>query len=546
MAANPKEPRIAVIGIGPRGLGALEALVERLGDTGPTVRVDIFDPLFLAGAGPNFAPDQSAHCILNIPVREISLGPPSYSSADIGTFSSWLPSGTDPETFPPRAVLGGYFCARFRDLAHHARTVRLSHHAGKVRSLTREANAWWVVSEGERFGPYDEVLLTQGQPATEPDDQLARWMQHARNRDADLVPAYPANRLLAAAQDWAGRTVAIRGLGLSTLDVLRLLTCGLGGRFENGRYHASGHEPKRILPFSLDGQPPAPKPATAAVDGLFDPTAEETRAFEAALSEAVEGSAEAALARICDALRPAATRILSATGSTANGEAVDAWLATERDSPGAQETLEPVEALRAGIGMAHGDEPYAPGYVIGQLWRKWQNELRRGFNSASVAPETARALISFDEGLKRYSYGPPVRSASELLMLIEAGIVDLRAVDDPDIALTATGWQLVADETSTGVSVMVDAVMPPPSLDRSTDPLIRDLLTSGRMTAVTAGFGAKTLADGRLVSREGAVQPGLCLLGRLALGSVIAADSIHDCFGASTDRWADGVIQRLE
>jgi len=38
---------------------------------------------------------------------------------------------------------------------------------------------------------------------------------------------------------------------------------------------------------------------------------------------------------------------------------------------------------------------------------------------------------------------------------------------------------------------------------------------------------------------------GLCLLGRLALGSVVAADSLHDCFGEASHRWAEGVVDRL-
>ena len=53
------------------------------------------------------------------------------------------------------------------------------------------------------------------------------------------------------------------------------------------------------------------------------------------------------------------------------------------------------------------------------------------------------------------------------------------------------------------------------------------------------------LADGTVVGRDGAPQAGLYLLGRLSLGSVIAADSLHDCLGAAADRWAEGVMARL-
>lgn len=537
--------RIAVVGMGPRGLGALEALAECVEGSGLVIDLDIFDPVAHAGAGPNFSPDQSELCLLNLPVREISLEPPGYAGAHIGDFSGFLSPVADPETYPARACLGRYLAARFDDLVHNAQSLHLTQHKLPVERITNSSDGWWVDAADRRFGPYEEVLLTQGQPGTVPDDQLARWQSHARNVRADLVSAYPANALLLAARGWAGRTVAIRGLGLSTLDVLRLLTCGMGGRFDNGRYHRSGREPARIVPFSLDGQPPLPKPADAALDATFDPTPEETSALESALVTALAAEPETALLRICEAFVVPSMRILDTTGSSASLVDVQEWLATERDTPGAQETLPPAEALRTGIDMAGGRVPPSPGFVIGQLWRKWQNALRRGFNPARISPDTATALIGFDEGLKRYSYGPPIRSARELLMLIEAGMVDLRAADDPDIQLTRNGWQLVEDDASVTASAMVDAVMPPPALERSDDPVITKLMDEGRICAVADGLGAQTGADGQLLDHNGDVQHGLALLGRLALGSVIAVDSIHDCVGAATRRWADGVITRF-
>ena len=52
--------RIAIIGMGPRGLGALEALATRLHarpmpvQSVQPIQVDIFDPFTAPGAGPNF------------------------------------------------------------------------------------------------------------------------------------------------------------------------------------------------------------------------------------------------------------------------------------------------------------------------------------------------------------------------------------------------------------------------------------------------------------------------------------------------------------
>lgn len=113
-------------------------------------------------------------------------------------------------------------------------------------------------SESGAEAPYDEVLLTLGQPPAEPDAQWADWQEHAGRREAEVAQAYPAAKLRARAAAWQSKHVAIRGLGLSTYDVLRGLTLAQGGRFDAAGYHASGREPCRILPFSLNGQPPSP------------------------------------------------------------------------------------------------------------------------------------------------------------------------------------------------------------------------------------------------------------------------------------------------
>lgn len=507
-----KLPRIAVIGMGPRGLGALEALGRRIP---APVAVDVFEPLSHPGAGPNYAPDQTPLCLLNTPLRLLDL-PPAGDGAGPGPRH-------EREAFLPRSRIGDWLARRFDGLDRFP--LRVTRRQVMAEALWRAADGWWIATGQARHGPYAEVLLTQGQPESAPDDQLARWRKHAATVRADLMPAYPAAGLLAAAPHWTGRDVAIRGLGLATLDVLRLLTLGQGGRFEQGRYHPSGREPGRILPFSLNGHAPVPKPAGATQDSRFDPREEETAHFRAALSGRSED--------VVEALIPPALRILGGTR-----DAVRDWLRAEWENPACQEDHGPVEALRRGIAMATGALPPDIGFTLGQLWRKWQGDLRDGF-----APDRHARLVGFDEGMKRYSYGPPVQVARELLITVEHGLVDLRAADDPDIILTGEGWRLGREARSATVAVMIDAVLPDRNLTRIRDPLLAGLIDAGRIRQRNGG-GAHIRRDGQVVGRDGQVQPGLCLLGRLATGSVIAVDSLHDCFGPAADRWAEGVLRR--
>ncbi|MGR3474862.1 MAG: hypothetical protein ACU0CJ_11120, partial [Sulfitobacter sp.] len=170
---------------------------------------------------------------------------------------------------------------------------------------------------------------------------------------------------------------------------------------------------------------------------------------------------------------------------------------------------------------------------------------RAAFNPGNASPQTAKRLIDFDEGLKRYSYGPPLSSARELLALIDAGLVDLSFATNPEITNSAQGWTLQAEGQAAEVSVIVDAVLPAPNLSGIAAPPLPDLISQGLLSPLSSDLAAATAPDGTLRGRDGRPVPGLCLLGRLALGSVTAVDSLHDCFGQSADRWAQGVIDRL-
>lgn len=536
--------KLAVIGCGPRGLGALEALAIDARHRGMRFQIGIFDSLDRLGAGPNFHPDEDPLCILNIPVRILDIDPPDFMADHIAPFADWSATDYIDDDFPPRADLGAYLEARFTALCDAAQDVfDITHIRAKARAI-QHSDGWTMTTSDGQHGPYDEVLLSPGQPATEPDPQRAKWADHADANGLDLRSAYPGTALLDAAENWQGKTVAIRGLGLSTHDVLRLLTVGLGGQFKDGGYKKSGREPPQILPFSRDGLPPAPKPATARIDGLFDPTKGEVETFKAALKQAVTQTPDAALQTICAALVSPTLRILDACNGAQSRELVEQWLATECSDPGTQDIQDTRTALRTTIDMAlHRITPSA-GYVIGQLWRKLQNDIRSGVNGATLTADTATALVGFDEGLKRYSYGPPVAASEQLLTLIDDGVVSLQAVDDPDILMETDGWRLVEGDDALLAPVMIDAVLPGPDLNAITDPLFKGALDKGFLTPVDDGFGAQTRPDGSLVGRDGVAQNGLSLLGRLSLGSVIATDSLHDCFGASTHRWAAGVIDR--
>lgn len=539
---NEKTTQVAIVGFGPRGLGALEALAGVIPASLRPLHIDIFEPFETPGAGPNFDPRESPVCRLNIPLRDFDISP--CEAGQIGTFADWLGGSPDPNLFPSRAELGRYLEARYGDL-RKSKAIALRRRALHVELIERGGAGWTLTSGGDTFGPFAEVLLVLGQPEVEPDPQLANWQEHAAASNGIVANAYPAHRLVEQAGDWTNRTVAIRGLALSAFDVIRALTVAQGGRFEDDRYVASGKEPARIFPFSLDGQPPYPKPETKEIDEVFSPTDAETSSFLVQMERASAASPDEARALIDAALIPVVRRVLSNIGSECDDAAVSNWLEKEWTDPGSQETGGPVELLRQGIAMSEGRELPSIGYALGQIWRKWQDQVRQGYNSTETPAKTAETLIGFDESLKRYSYGPPVSSCRELAALIEAGVVELCLSADPDISPADDGWTLSADGQDIVANVMVDAVLPSPDLSIVTAPLVKQLVEEGRLRQVTDGLGGTIAPDGTVEGTSHLPSHGLAFLGRLALGSVIAVDSLHDCFGDASHRWANGVIARI-
>ena len=57
---TPLSPlKIAMVGFGPRALGALESLAAQTHEDGIDLQVHVYDPMRWTGAGPNYNPDQS-------------------------------------------------------------------------------------------------------------------------------------------------------------------------------------------------------------------------------------------------------------------------------------------------------------------------------------------------------------------------------------------------------------------------------------------------------------------------------------------------------
>jgi FAD-NAD(P)-binding len=267
--------RIAIVGLGPWGVCALERVVTTAREElrpGVDVAVHVIEP-GTPGSGV-YDVTQPDYLLLNNACGEISLYPfeteddqPCYG---VGLYDwavargyRWVgercaidPTGQpiEPHHFLPRRVMGEYlqwFCQAL--LAGAPPGLHIVHH---------QTTAVDVVA---RRDGSEEVRLANGGTVTV--DHVIVTSGHTANQGADdggrVLDPYPVGSYVDTIP--AGASVAVTGMGLVAVDVVTALTVGRGGEFvENGgglRYRPSGREPLLQL-FCRSGLPFTAKSVT--------------------------------------------------------------------------------------------------------------------------------------------------------------------------------------------------------------------------------------------------------------------------------------------
>ncbi len=267
--------RIAIVGLGPWGVCALERVVTTARHElrpGVDVAVHVIEP-GTPGSGV-YDVNQPDYLLLNNPCGELSLYPfeiesdqPSYG---IGLYDwavergyRWVgdrcvidPTGRpiEPHHFLPRRLMGEYLQWFYRALVAGAPPgVHIVHHPTAAVDLIARRNG------------SEEVHLANG--GTVVADHVIVTSGHTANQSADearsVLDPYPVGRYVNTIPTDA--TVAVAGMGLVAVDVVTALTIGRGGEFvEDGaslRYRPSGREPRLQL-FCRSGLPFAAKSVT--------------------------------------------------------------------------------------------------------------------------------------------------------------------------------------------------------------------------------------------------------------------------------------------
>jgi uncharacterized NAD(P)/FAD-binding protein YdhS len=268
--------RIAIVGLGPWGLCALERVVTLARQDlprGSQVVVHVVEP-GTPGSGV-YDVTQPDYLLLNNPCGQLTLYPfetesyqPSYGVSLYDWVTArgyrWVgdrcavdPLGDpiEPHHFLPRRLMGEYLQWFYRALIASAPpSLDVVHHqTSAIDLLARRDGCEEVRLANTGAVVVDHVIVTTG---------------HTPNQDvsgSSAIRPYPVTSYVERIP--AGTKVAVSGMGLVAVDVVTALTTGRGGEFvpDGGglRYRPSGREPMLRL-YNRSGLPFTAKPVSGS------------------------------------------------------------------------------------------------------------------------------------------------------------------------------------------------------------------------------------------------------------------------------------------
>ena len=574
--------KIAIVGFGPRGLSALENLfLESFNQKLKTkFTVTLFENTSQLGSGKIWNTDQPEINWINISERALKnlKGRPEIKIHDITipsfpSYIQWLPKkekklkNTDADRFPPRKKMGKYLNERSASILNVLEENNLVRVVNLViKNVDLQKDTLILTSLENHSFSFDEVLISIGhQPTKIPEDVKEYQIASYNKNFSCFVETYPLSTIINSKEIDKEKNVAIRGLGLAMIDVVRALTVEKGGVFDlqnknnfASKFITNEGVPKQILPYSLDGLPMVPKPLNPKLDNAFKISEKQAHLFENEINKVAKG-----IKKVSDNsfLKNIIAKISSeifielennnATEKRSKEELENTivnWLSDIKFKDDLVEDIfsDTVTLIESFVEMACGEKPISLDYCVGQVWRHCQPIFYKSFSHATVSEEIIAAVIELDEQIKRYSYGPPVESMQQILALSKANILNFEYCNNPKITISEKALHFENKKDKTDVQILINSVLDPPKLLEVTSPIIQNLLKNDLIEPIHSELGIHTQEDGRIISSDSKKNIPLAVLGRLSKGSVVGVDAILECFGIRINNWAKGVVKRIK
>jgi len=548
--------RVAIIGLGPKGMFALERLLDHAAglQSGARIEVDAFEPHPAPGAGPIYDPGQPSYLRMNFAADAVDMWWPTSSTVprdERRSFVAWrdsLPAGGDRGRYPPRALVGRYLADGLQAILRHAPpSTRIRVRPTRVQALTPRRGGWEVVGRPGSAGPYDEVLIATGHERSWAGALACDWA-HA----ASLVPSvFPVGRWLSPQRVGAGATVAARGFALSFIDAALALTEGRGGSFEpvddsyRLRYSPGDTDARLILPFSRTGRPmlAKPDPGLAAGVPVLHAIAEEGRERILRLADGVD------LPQLLVILTAAARANLLAAGDRATRAAalevaIGAWLQAAASGLPVLSDCGPAQEIERSLAVGAGLRAPDVHWALGHTWRTLYPALVCRLGDDGLADGHWPAFRRLAAEMERVAFGPAACNAAKLLALIDAGRIDLTHVRGAHLRSQGARTWLRSEHGEHAIDVVIDAVLPNPGARDAHGELLRRLVDDGHARVLAARRGLDVSPDGGCRGADGSATAGLSAIGRPTEDAVIGNDTLSRTLHPLADQWARRVVRR--
>ncbi|MER6012824.1 FAD/NAD(P)-binding protein [Streptomyces bluensis] len=544
-------PSLVIVGAGPRGTGVLERIAANAPElyAGSALDVHLVDP-YPPGGGRVWRSAQSPLLWMNSEAQDVTMF--TDDTVDMAgpvrpgpTLHEWAAVGG--RTFAGRQLQGAYLAWVYEQtVAALPPGIRVHRHTRRALRVSgpREGRQQVWLEGRPRPLPADLVVLTLGHLDAEPDDEQRALAAYAREHGlVYLPPDFTADSDLSALAP--GETVLVRGFGLAFVDLMVLLTEGRGGRYEDdGRgeptYLPSGREPvlyvgsRRGVPYhskigyDWEGErPPLPRFfGPAEVDALLArPAGFDFRRDVWPLVEKELGFAHYHRLFSAHPERTTAawSRFEEKYASAASGAEVAALVASAVPDPADRLDLtaldRPLDGLRCGSYDELQDELRA--YIRDDLDRR-HNPLRSQDQAVflgllSVYGQLVRLgdIGPWWHGFfSHLASGPPGPRLRQMLALSRAGVLRFlgaqTTVTAEDGVFRARGAGVPG--TAVQARALVEARLPRPTVERTRDPLLRELYADGA-AATAEGLLAVDPVDGRVLDRSGTPHPRRFALG---------------------------------
>ncbi|NNE31462.1 MAG: FAD/NAD(P)-binding protein, partial [Winogradskyella sp.] len=416
--------RLAIIGMGPRGLYALENLLIQLSANNLEIEIFIFESSDHPGSGNVWHQQQPESNWINITERELSgiTARPGFTFANITfeafpSYHDWcnfnlVPSENDK--FPPRSKLGKYLHERFKAIAQNFKSSSLFNFIETdITEVDYQDNKIIIKSKANLWS-FDDLLLTIGHQPTKLSDQIEQWKAHAdRNENLKVFDSpYPVNTL-SELRGCTELTIGIRGFGLAMIDVMRYLVINNYGNFKvinpstlETVYYKTQPQHLKLIPFSLDGLPLAPKPLNEIIDTWYQPKGQELAYFKSSLETAAQESIAAnSLDFLIAPIAKIASRVFNdlkekSVSHSMNKDEIEtqikSWLKDEnyKHVVFQDETIATYKLIQAYIDMALGNAKVSLDYCVWQVWRHCQPSLYEAFSHAQVKKQIIKKVIT--------------------------------------------------------------------------------------------------------------------------------------------------------